>query len=98
MKRPAKGRRISCAPLAVLILGIPMPAEAFEFSGGVSAGAILAGTLPQLAVSPNVGVSWRVKDGFLIAARDLCSLMPAVGRTGVGVHNQTSGTVGYEWE
>jgi hypothetical protein len=87
---------IKAALFAFVLLGITMPARAFELSGGVSLGGILAGTAPRLAVSPHAGVSWQIKDGFLVAAHDVCSIMP--NTLGVGVYNQTTAAVGYEGE
>ena len=43
------GRLFTCAALFVLVLVVvPMPARAYELSGGVSMGGILAGTVPRL--------------------------------------------------
>jgi hypothetical protein len=65
------GRRISCAALFVLVLlVVPLPAGAYELSGGVSMGGILAGTVPHLAVSPHAGLSWRMESGFLFEVHD----------------------------
>lgn len=71
------------------------PARAFEISGGVSMGGILAGTVPRLAVSPHAGISWRADNGFSIAAHEMLNLMPATNEHGVGVYNQTFAGVGY---
>lgn len=80
------------------IVAAPSPAEAFELSGGVGLGGILAGTEPRLAVSPHAGISWRMESGLLIAAHDLFSILPATNSDGVGVHNQTSVAFGYASE
>ena len=91
------GRRISCAALFVLVV-VPMPAAAYELSGGVSMGGILAGTVPHLAVSPHAGLSWRMESGFLIAVHDLFSILPPLKDDGAGVYNQTSVAIGYASE
>lgn len=67
---------------AIALVALPSPAEAFELSGGVSLGGILAGTEPRLAVSPHAGISWRMESGFLVAAHDLFSILPATNRDG----------------
>jgi hypothetical protein len=77
---------------------VAAPTGAFELSGGVSAGGVLAGTVPRFAVGPHAGVSWRLDSGFHIAVRDLCDVLPAARRLGVGVYNQTSGAIGYAGE
>src|SRR5262249_18501310 len=71
------------------------PVEAFELSVGMGVGGILAGTSPHIAVSPHAGMSWLIRDGFLVAAHDVCSIMPATSALGVGAYNQTIAAVGY---
>lgn len=92
-------RRIGCAALiALLLMVVPMPAVAYELSGGVSMGGILAGAVPRLAVSPHAGLSWRMESGFLFAVHDLFSILPAINKDGAGVYNQTAAAIGYAWE
>lgn len=38
---------------------VPLPADAFELSGGVSFGGLQIGAEPMSAVSPFVGLLWR---------------------------------------
>lgn len=78
-----------CALLA------PLPAHAFELSGGVSVGGFLVGTDPRFVVSPHGGISWRTASGLLFAVRDVFSVVPATNSDGVGVYNQTSIALGY---
>ncbi len=85
--------------LSMLVLvAVPLPAEAFEVSGGVSLGGIVAGTVPRLAVSPHASLAWRMESGFLLAAHDLLSILPSINKDGAGVSNQTSVALGYAWE
>jgi hypothetical protein len=92
-------RRIPGAGLCVLVLvGVPMPAWAFEVSGGLSLGGILAGTVPHFAVSPHAGLAWRLRSDVLFTVHDLCSILPPINRAGAGVYNQTSVAIGYTWE
>lgn len=96
MKTP--WQRITWAGLFTSITVLsPSSTAAFELSGGVSLGGVVAGTTPHFAVSPHVGVSWRMENGFLVAVHDMCSVMPA-SKLGVGVYNQTSVAVGYDAE
>jgi hypothetical protein len=85
------------APLAVVLL-VPTPAGAFELSGGVSLGGFQAGTVPQLAVSPQLGISWRRESGFLFVVHDLFNILAPINKAGLGVYNKTSVTIGYAWE
>src|SRR5689334_9295647 len=83
---------------ACLLIAKATPVQAFELSGGVSAGAFLAGTEPRFAVSPHAGISWRLEGTVLVAARDLFSILPATNGDGVGIYNQTALAVGYATE
>ena len=97
-ERPWGLRLPGAAPL-VLVLLVPIPAEAFELSGGVSLGGFQVGsTLPRLAVTPHVGLSWRRESGFLFVAHDLSSILTPVNKAGLGVFNKASITIGYGWE
>ncbi len=49
---------------------VPLPADAFELSGGVSFGGLQIGADPMLAVSPFVGLLWRTEAGFLLEAQN----------------------------
>jgi hypothetical protein len=87
------------ALLCACVLGVaPTPANALDFSGGVGVGGLLAGTAPRLAVSPHVSASWQIRDGFIVAAHDECSIIPSTNALGVGVYNQMIAAVGYAWE
>jgi hypothetical protein len=90
-------RRAALFVLVLLVVVVPTRAEALELSGGVSLGLIQAGTVPHLAVGPHAGASWRIKS-FQLVAHDLCSFLPPIQKTGAGVYNQTSVTIGYAWE
>jgi hypothetical protein len=93
-----KGVRGTRTALFVLaLLGASTPARAFEVSAGISVGGILAGTVPHLALSPHVGLSWRTESGVLLGIHDLLGVIFPAGKGGVGVYNQTSGAVGYAW-
>ena len=100
-----KGRRlisflryvISWAVMFVLVAW-PMPARASELSSGVSLGGVQAGTVPRLAVSPNVGIIWHMNGGAVLALHDLFSVLPPIGKSGFGVYNHTSAALGYAWE
>ena len=80
---------------ACALLAAPGMAHALEINGGVSLGGILSGITPRLAVSPHASVAWRTGSGWLFAAHEVLSILPATNSDGVGVHNQTSVTVGY---
>jgi len=93
------GRLINWAALLVLVLMAPMPASAFELSGGVSLGGFqVGGTLPRLAVTPHAGISWRKESGMLFVAHDLLSILTPVNKAGTGIYNKASITIGYAWE
>lgn len=81
-----------------LLLAAPTSAEAFELSGGVSLGGVLAGTKPRFAVTPQAGMTWRLESGVLFAAHEALSILPATDRHGAGVYNQMSIVVGYGTE
>jgi hypothetical protein len=98
MGRTPALRMLWAAPLILLILVAPMPARAFELTGGVSAGIFQAGILPRLAVAPHVGISWRRESGFLFVVHDLFSVLSPINKAGLGVHNKTSITIGHAWE
>src|SRR5207237_1234994 len=71
--------RLLCACGLVFV---PAPAAAFEVSGGVSLGGILAGAKPHFAVSPQAGVSWRMDSGLLFAVHETCNILPAINERG----------------
>ena len=62
---------------AVLLVALPRPARAFEVSGGVSAGGIMAGIVPRFALSAHAGLSWNTERGFLFEAQNLVSTCEA---------------------
>lgn len=72
--RRTPGLWVSWAPL-VLVLVMPIPAGAFELSGGVSVGVFQAGALPRVAVTPHAGISWRRDSGFLLVVTDLFNIL-----------------------
>ena len=84
--------------LALALVAVPRPVEALELSGGVALGRIVAGTVPRFAVSPHAGVSWRMESGFLFEVRNLCRVLLAPSKDGVGIYDQTSATIGYASE
>lgn len=92
----------SLAAGTLLFLGsvgpAPRTAEALELSGGVSAGGVLAGSVPRLAVSPHASLAWRTESGFLFAIHDMLSILVATDKNGAGIHNRTSVMLGYATE
>jgi len=90
-----KARLVLWTSLFGLILTASVQAGATEASGGISLGRIQAGTVPRLAVSPHVGISWPQESGFLFAIDDLCSILPPINKDGMGVYNQISVAIGY---
>lgn len=85
------------APLVIVLL-LPIPAGAFELSGGVSLGGFQIGTVPRIAVGPHVGISWPMKSDFIFAVHDLCSILPPFNNVEIGVYNKTSVAIGYALE
>jgi hypothetical protein len=82
----------------VFVLMVPMPAVAFELSGGVSLGGFQTGVVPRFAISPHGGVLWRMKSDFLVAAHNHCGILPPIRNDGVGVYNSISVDIGYTLE
>jgi hypothetical protein len=72
--------------------------RAFELSGGVSLGGFQVGTVPRLAVTPHVGISWRKESDFLFVVHDLFSILTPINKAGIGVYNKTSAAIGYASE
>lgn len=91
-------KRWTPAAAGALSLVAATQASALELSGGVGAGGMLAGSRPRFAVSPHAGVSWRTDGGFLFAVHDALTLLPAINKYGIGVHNQISIAIGYAWK
>lgn len=92
-------RILRCCLLgACALLGAPSPAAAFDLSGGVSLGGVVAGAKPRFAVTPHAGISWRLDNGVLFTAREALSLLPATNKHGVGIYNQISLGGGYATE
>ncbi|WP_437722365.1 hypothetical protein [Sorangium sp. So ce861] len=79
---------LSIGALAV----VPAPAQALEFSGGVSVGGIQVGIEPRLAVSPFAGWLWRSEGDFRLEVHNMLSIVPGAG---VGVYDRTAVTLGY---
>jgi hypothetical protein len=96
-ERRARRALFGLCACGVLAARVPA-ADAFELSGGVSLGGILAGARPRLAVTPHVGISWRMESGLLFAAHEMLSILPATDPNGPGVHSRTSAVLGYATE
>ena len=84
--------RFFCLLFACMLIGVPAPAEALEFSGGVSVGGIQIGTEAKLAVSPFIGLLWRKKRDFRLEVHNMFSVLPGVP---VGFYDRTAVTLGY---
>ena len=84
--------------VVLAVLGVSTQAAAFEISGGVSVGGILAGTAPHLAVSPHGDISWPMTSGFVFAAHETISILPPTHMDGPGVYEETSVAIGYAAE
>lgn len=91
-----QGRAFALLTGALLVTA-PRGADAVEINGGVNVGGILAGMKPRLAVSPHVGIWWTTEGGFLLAAQETSSILPAMNDHGPGLYNQVSILVGYGW-
>ncbi|MFO0761271.1 MAG: hypothetical protein U0359_32630 [Byssovorax sp.] len=74
---------------------LPRTAEAFDINGGVSAGGVMAGVVPRLALSAHVGLGWHTDGGFLFEVHNVTSILPLGG---VGVFSETSAALGYAWD
>lgn len=88
---------IALAVLLVLI-GFPMPARGVELGAGISLGGVQAGIVPRLAVSPTMGILWRMNGGLILALHDLLNILPPINNSGLGVYNHASAAFGYAWE
>ncbi len=95
---PGVSRCHVCFLCACLLVVAPRTAEAFDLSGGVSVGGILAGAKPRLAVSPHVAITWITERGILFAAQETPSILPAINDHGPGIYNQITAVVGYGWK
>lgn len=91
---PARVRLVSSACVAALV-AVARPAEGVEWSGGLSLGGILVGTVPRFAVSPHGGLVWSRESGLSFVLHEACSVLPSAGRLGLGVYNQASAALGY---
>lgn len=87
-----------CALLFSILLGAPRSAAAFDVNGGISAGGMLAGIVPRLALSPHAGVAWRWESGLLLEVHGACVLLPVGSRLGIGFNGQASAAIGYASE
>jgi hypothetical protein len=83
---------VLCGCVCALVSSAPAPAQALEFSGGVSVGGIQVGIEPRLAVSPFVGWLWRREGDFRLEVHNMLSIVPGAG---VGVYDRTAVTLGY---
>lgn len=89
----------SLAALALFgAVAAPTQARAFDLGVGVNGGVILIGTRPRFAVSPHVDIAWRTDAGFLLALRDVLSILPATDIHGAGAYNHASVAIGYAWK
>lgn len=86
---------IPCALFALVLVVSPSLTCAFELSGAVAAGGLLAGAKPRLAVSPQLAISWRRESGFLFSVRETASILPAVSEHGPGIYDQIACLLGY---
>jgi hypothetical protein len=100
-----RSERISDLPRCVITLAVllglvvsPMSARAVELSGGISLGGVQAGVVPRLAVSPNLGILWRMNGGLTLALHDLLNILPPINNSGLGIYNHMSAAFGYAWE
>lgn len=87
--------RVLCVIGACGAVLVPLPADAFELSGGVSFGGIQIGAEPMLAVSPFVGLLWRTEAGFLFEAHNMFSIVLGPRE---GVYDRTAVNIGYAWK
>ncbi len=94
----ARTRKRWLATLWTLVLVVtPARVEAFDVSGGVSVGGIMAGSVPYLAVSPHGTVALPLGGDFFIAAHGMASILPGSGRS-LGVYVPISAALTYKWE
>ena len=84
--------------LISFFVSLPARAEAFEVSGGVGLGGLLAGTAPRFAVSPHLALSWTLSNGFLFGAHEMVNILLPLNGSAPGFYEQTSGVVGYAGE
>jgi hypothetical protein len=92
------GFPITWAATLVIVLMMPMPARAFDLSGGLSLGGFQAGTVPRLAISPHAGIAWKRMGNLLFTIHDLCSILPPSDHVEMGVYSESSIAVGYATE
>ncbi|MFO0590277.1 MAG: hypothetical protein U0441_22225 [Polyangiaceae bacterium] len=96
-KAARQGRAVPMLLTGVFSVAAPTTADAFEVNGGVNVGGILTGMKPRLAVSPHLGIGWSTPSGFLLAAQETPSILPAMNDHGPGLYNQLSAVLGYGW-
>lgn len=80
---------------AVLWVGEPQSAAAFEGNGGVGIGGVLAGARPHLAVSPHASIGVRFESGLILSAEDTLGILLANNKDGLGVHDRLAALAGY---
>ncbi len=93
--RASLGRACLTLVPACVLIGVSLPAEAFEVNGGISVGGVMAGTAPHLAVTAHASISWRSGGGFSWGVREMISVLPPTRKDGAGVYEQTAGMIGY---
>ena len=82
----------------VLSLGHAAPAEALKLEWGRQPGGRPGWHEAAFRREPRPpGISRRTSGGFLLALREVCSLLPATDAHGLGVYNHLSIEVGYAW-
>ena len=84
--------------VGLLLVTVPLPAQALELSTGIGVGGVLAGTVPHIGVSPQVRLLWRLDNGVIFTAQGMPSILVPSNQDGVGLYVHTAGTVGYAWE
>ncbi len=88
---------IPTVPIILILLGVPQRVEAMELSTGVSAGGFLAGTVPHIAVSPQVRLLWHKDSGLIFTAQEMLSILVPNGDS-VGAYAHSAATIGYATE
>ena len=71
--------------IASAFVVVPARVEAFEVSGGVSVGGIVAGTVPRLALSPHASIAWPLGGGFLFVVSGELGLIGGLKGLGGGL-------------
>lgn len=90
----SRAHRAGALLLPVAVYLSPADARAFDLNFGISAGGILAGVNPRLAISPHASISWTLDGGLTLSAGNMLSVIPPF-RGPVGVYDATNASVGY---